>query len=494
MKINITIFLTLTIFIFNAKNTDAQYTFNVLHSFNGTDGATGKGSLVLYGNSLYGYTSAGGANISGTIFKINLDGSGFQVLYSFTGGINNYMGNEPHHDAMLIYNSKLYGNALYGGYSDYGVLFKIDTNGVNYDTIKTFYLSTQNCSNPHSGLVYKNPYFYGIAEGGGTNGIGAIFRIKPDGTDFSLIYSFSQSTGYEPHGRLTFNSDSTIVYGTTKLGGTVDSGVVFRFNLNSSQYDTIYVFRYGTNRAVYSEHGYLTYLNDTLYGLTRYGGSAYKGAVFAICQNGTGYRLLHSFGTITSDGYYPYGSLTYSNGYLYGTTRIGGANNYGTIFRIKTDGTSYDTLKSLSVATNGGKPIDNITFNSSGSVLYGITQVGGANDPTGTLSYGTIFSITLSVSVKKISTEIPCNYTLYQNYPNPFNPSTNIKYEIINKGLTTLKVYDILGKEIESLVNETQSPGTYTVDWNAGNYPSGVYFYRLKTDNFTGVKRMLLVK
>lgn len=98
------------------------------------------------------------------------------------------------------------------------------------------------------------------------------------------------------------------------------------------------------------------------------------------------------------------------------------------------------------------------------------------------------------IDVKQISSEVPDKYKLEQNFPNPFNPYTTILYTISTKGLVTLKVYDLLGREVASLVNETQTPGTYTVDWNASNNPSGVYFYRLQTNNFTDTKRMVLVK
>jgi len=102
--------------------------------------------------------------------------------------------------------------------------------------------------------------------------------------------------------------------------------------------------------------------------------------------------------------------------------------------------------------------------------------------------------LTYVTNVEKISTEMPTKYSLSQNYPNPFNPSTTIRYQIPKQGIVTLKIYDITGKEIETLVNELQSPGTYEVNWNAGKYSSGVYFYKIESENFTDTKRMLLVK
>ncbi|RPI13603.1 MAG: T9SS C-terminal target domain-containing protein [Ignavibacteriae bacterium] len=106
------------------------------------------------------------------------------------------------------------------------------------------------------------------------------------------------------------------------------------------------------------------------------------------------------------------------------------------------------------------------------------------------------------VDVQNITTEIPRSYSLMQNYPNPFNPSTKIKFEVTNSlfeggrgdDLVKLVIYDILGKEIVTLVNESLTPGTYEVEWNASNFSSGVYFYQLQVNNYSETKRMVLLK
>jgi subtilisin family serine protease len=86
------------------------------------------------------------------------------------------------------------------------------------------------------------------------------------------------------------------------------------------------------------------------------------------------------------------------------------------------------------------------------------------------------------------------NYMLYQNYPNPFNPVTVIEYAIPQISKTTLKIYDILGREITTLVNEEKPAGFYKVNWNAANLPSGVYFYRIKAGSYTDTRKMILLK
>jgi hypothetical protein len=102
--------------------------------------------------------------------------------------------------------------------------------------------------------------------------------------------------------------------------------------------------------------------------------------------------------------------------------------------------------------------------------------------------------ITSPISVQTISSEVPSAYSLFQNYPNPFNPSTKIHYEISRNGFVRLIIFDILGKEITTLVNTNQQAGTYETTFNASQYPSGVYFYRLTTNGFTETKKMLLIK
>ena len=89
---------------------------------------------------------------------------------------------------------------------------------------------------------------------------------------------------------------------------------------------------------------------------------------------------------------------------------------------------------------------------------------------------------------------LPTVYSLSQNYPNPFNPSTEIKFAIPEAGNVTLVVYDALGNQITSLVNDYLSAGNYTATWNAKSYASGVYYYRIETNEFVQSKKMILLK
>lgn len=101
--------------------------------------------------------------------------------------------------------------------------------------------------------------------------------------------------------------------------------------------------------------------------------------------------------------------------------------------------------------------------------------------------------------IKRISGNIPESFSLFQNYPNPFNPSTRIKFQAPptlpeGEAIIKLVIYDILGNEIATLVNEQLKPGSYEVEWDGSNYPSGVYFYKLITESFSETRKMVLIK
>ncbi len=98
------------------------------------------------------------------------------------------------------------------------------------------------------------------------------------------------------------------------------------------------------------------------------------------------------------------------------------------------------------------------------------------------------------VDVKNDDALTPDDYILFQNYPNPFNPNTKIKYSVPQSANVVIKVFDVLGNEIETLVNEEKPAGTYEVTWNADNLPSGVYFYELKSGDFINTKKMMMLK
>jgi len=195
-----------------------------------------------------------------------------------------------------------------------------------------------------------------------------------------------------------------------------------------------------------------------------------------------------------------FGSNWDSIGYISGSDEI-----YFTVFSSIMTGWAGGTYGRMFKTTNSGfnwnrENTSNFTGYFNEGYFYNDSIgwiVGGGGRIQYTTSSGQVMQIT------KSNEQIANEFELFQNYPNPFNPETKIKFDIpalgspLGRGvggMTVLKVYDILGKEIETLVNEKLTAGTYEVTFNASQYPSGVYFYRLQGGDFNETKRMILLK
>jgi plastocyanin len=110
-------------------------------------------------------------------------------------------------------------------------------------------------------------------------------------------------------------------------------------------------------------------------------------------------------------------------------------------------------------------------------------------------SFGMVGVITANPNgIQPIGTSVPENYNLQQNFPNPFNPTTNIRFDIPKTTKVKLIVYNIIGEQMDVLVNNELNAGSYNFDWDASAFPSGVYFYVLAADDFRAMKKMILIK
>ena len=170
-------------------------------------------------------------------------------------------------------------------------------------------------------------------------------------------------------------------------------------------------------------------------------------------------------------------NISGANGYGLGTMRyiVNGLTCYGhggNLFGY-TAVMIYDPRDSIAIAVMMNKDLDG------GPVGKAFMQSVIENNPVG---------------INSVSSEIPEKFSLYQNYPNPFNPETVIKFDLPSKQYAKLSVVNILGEEISTLYSGVLQAGEYSYKWNALNYPGGVYFYKLQTDNASVVKKMLLLK
>lgn len=161
---------------------------------------------------------------------------------------------------------------------------------------------------------------------------------------------------------------------------------------------------------------------------------------------------------------------------------------------------AYDSTKSLIIqlehrgATGSANYIHAHTFLTGKRRTYSNTA-----NPFGVQgqdAYIVHFGVDMSLTgiEPSVNSQIPKEFNLEQNYPNPFNPVTKINFDVPKSGLVTLKVYDILGKEIAVLVNENKNPGSYSVDFDGYSFSTGMYFYRLESNGFISTKKMMLIK
>ena len=104
------------------------------------------------------------------------------------------------------------------------------------------------------------------------------------------------------------------------------------------------------------------------------------------------------------------------------------------------------------------------------------------------------YDVVSGINANNFQANSPGTYELYQNYPNPFNPQTTIRYGIPAQGKVQLNVYDILGKKVVTLVDDVIEAGTHHINWDAGHLPTGVYLYRLQSQDFVQTRKLLLIK
>jgi uncharacterized repeat protein (TIGR03803 family) len=244
-------------------NTDGSG-FSVLHSFgNGTDGKWPNGSLTLVGTTLYGMTWAGGPSDYGTVFKIDTDGTDYSLLANGVG--------RPSYGSLAVIGSTLYGIAPLGGTYGYGSIFRVNTDGTGYSMVHAFRGDSIEGGSPCGSLVVSGSTLYGLSSY--CPGTPALFRLNADGSDFTVLHNFSATEGVP-------------------------------------------------------EYGSMTLVDSTLYGIAARGGAVGCGSVFQISTNGTDLSVLHNFADAPTDGSWPYGSgLTLSGSKLYGVAVNGGSTD-----------------------------------------------------------------------------------------------------------------------------------------------------------------------
>jgi uncharacterized repeat protein (TIGR03803 family) len=237
--------------------------FDPFGSFNppytNSDGAASTSGLILSGNTLYGATSWGGSSGWGTVFAVNTDGTGFTTLYTFTGGSD---GGWPRRTPLMLSGNTLYGTTYQGGSgrgsSGKGTVFAVNTNGTGFTVLHSFTGSSDG-ANPYGGLILSGNTLYGMANLGGSRGMGTVFAVNTDGTGFTNLYNFNGSRdGANPYGGLILSGNT--LYGTAYGGGSSGYGTVFslsfRPQLTILPSETNSILTWPTNYAGFDYTGY----------------------------------------------------------------------------------------------------------------------------------------------------------------------------------------------------------------------------------------------
>ena len=398
--------LILAIWLATAIASSAQ-TFNVLFSFDGTDGRNPYYTSLVQGKdgNYYGTTGSGGSHSRGAVFRITPSG-GLTTLYSFCYQTNCLDGDFPLAGLTLATDGNFYGTTWLGGANQQGTVFEITPGG----TLTTLYsfCSQANCADgalPWAGLVQATDgNLYGTTWVGGANtpecsgyGCGTVFKITPGGA-LTTLYRFCSQThcrgGAQPQAGLVQASDGNF-YGTTTYGGASAQGTVFKIT-PAGKLTTLYSFcsRADCADGAIPYAGLVQGTDGNFYGTTMDGGanssacSGYGcGTIFKISPAGnltTLYTFCSEGGANCADGMWPIaGLLEATDGSFHGTTIAGGANGDanigGTIFKIDPAG-ALTTLYSFCSQTNcadGSRPYAGLLQGTNGS-FYGTTYSGGA--------------------------------------------------------------------------------------------------------------------
>jgi uncharacterized repeat protein (TIGR03803 family) len=358
----------------------AQATESIIYSFQGGTDGDGPFGLIDVNGTFYGFTRDGGANGDGDIFTMTTSGVE-SIFYSFKGSPT-----DGSADGGTLLKSGHYGISGSGGTYDKGTVFKVTTSGT--ETVLHSFRGGADGQYP-SALINVNGTFYGTTEGGRSRAYnGTVFSITPAGT-YKVLYRFAG----EPDGRLPVGliNVNGVLYGTTVYGGALDQGSIFSIATSGTEH-VLYSFTAGRNGSGQAPVG-LTNVGGTLYGVTKYGGTAGYGSVFKIGLSGTPYKVLHTF-TSGNDGEFPSSGLTNVNGVLYGTASVGGTGRFGIVYSITTSGTE-NVLYSFTGPPDGQDPDGLIYVN---GMFYGTTELGGTGKCTlsggQVIGCGAVFSIT----------------------------------------------------------------------------------------------------
>ena len=355
----------------------ARPPFYLLHNFTGqetsyVDAHPFAPLLPAADGQLYGVTAGGAWPGAGAAYRIGTNGigSGFAIVRAF--------GNDPTFGpagALAASGSVLFGTTVEGGQTNLGTVYRVNADGTGYQVLHSFG-SPGDGAMPRAGVLLVGSTLFGTTESGGSSGLGTIFRIETNGSGYSILNHFLGGTnGSGPAAELLISAGT--LYGTTWSLGQTNGSTVFKINTDGSGFGVLKHFENPAS-APHPWAG-LAVAGSTLFGTTDgtdYWGVYGCGSIFKINTDGSGFMTLKQFPG--SDGPSKHAALIVSGALLFGTTSGDNSlTNYGTVFVMNTDGSGYTVLKRF-VASDGAVPNGDLLLQ--GNTLYGTTYGGGFYD------------------------------------------------------------------------------------------------------------------
>ena len=339
------------------------------------------GSLVeAIDGKLYGMTSAGGLYDNGVLFEYDPPTNSFAKNVDFFALGNNWR--IPYGSLLQIANGKMYGMTRYGGNHLGGVLFEY--NPVSDTIIKKIDFDEAIMGRtPHGSLLEtSNNKFYGMTEAGGAYDDGVLFEFDPVNITYNVKIHFNDTiSGKQPNGSLIEGANG-MLYGMTSEGGLNDDGVLFEYNHVNGTFIKKLDFN-GMLKGSTPIGSLLQATNGMLYGMTRAGGSNFKGALFEYDPIADVFTKKIDFDG-SAKGERPHGNLIEAaNGKLYGLTSRGGSNSKGVLFEYNPMDSTFSKKVDFDGSTNGNLPYGSLLEATDGK-LYGMTYYGGSSN-SGTL-------------------------------------------------------------------------------------------------------------
>lgn len=449
-----------------SMNTDGTG-FTKLHEFTDAEGYEPSGKLLEASDGkLYGACRNGGPNGFGILFRINKDGTGFQVIYdyaNFTGGYS------PVGSLIEDAAGTLYGTNFWGS----GSIFKINKNGTGYTELKVF-TATPDFSNPYNGLTLKGNYLYGAAGYGGAVNKGGIFRIKKDGSGYQVLHEFNGADGELPVGS-PFIASNGKLYGTTANGGLNSVGTIYSIDSTGTNFLTLRNLSSADGTSPWT--GLIQASDGLLYGGTQLDGSGFGGTLYRINLNGTGFTVLKNFASNEGQGVLSIIDLNGNFSVLpvrflsftaqgsdekvllnWKTTNERNTDHFD--IQRSVDGTSFTTIGNVHASGNSNlvipyafddaKPMHGLNY-------YRLKEI----DLDGSVSYSQIVSVRFDKNVMVLI------------IPNPVKDVLNV--QLITSEFTTASVFDASGKLVAK-----QNIRSANVQVNTSKLPKGWYLLKLE--------------